>query len=187
MSATGREKRANTKPGHDRQAQQAHDGLECDQDVGGQSHGHSTSVAYRCRGVNAEEEGLQKRRIDPGIEGVDQAPWSASVVEDSETTVERKVNRSDEDKKTAPGRTDQVGVGQKCTQASASLLHIEAAVTIEQAKLTLRRYDSAKPQITGRIFGRFSGCFQVLISHSANFRCSTASVICIQIAASSGS
>jgi hypothetical protein len=89
--------------------------------------------------MNAEEEGLQKRRINSGIEGVDQAPWAASVVENSETAIERKVDSSDEDEETTPGRTDQVGVGQKRPQTPASLLDIEAAVPIEQAKLTLRR------------------------------------------------
>ena len=89
------------QPRHHRQAQQTDHGLERDQDVGGQTHGHRTSVAYRCRGVNAEKEGLQKRRVDSGIEGVDQTAWSASLVEYSETAIERKVDHSDEDKETA--------------------------------------------------------------------------------------
>jgi hypothetical protein len=61
--------------------------------------------------VNAEEEGLQKRSINSGIEGVDQAVRSASVVEQSETAVERKVDDGNEEKETTPGGADQVGVG----------------------------------------------------------------------------
>jgi hypothetical protein len=87
--------------------------------------------------VNAEEEGLQKRSVDSGVEGVDQAVWSASFVEQSETAIERKVDDGNEEKEAAPGGADQVGVGQKCTWPPAPFLHIEAAVPIEQAKLTL--------------------------------------------------
>ncbi len=137
MSATGREKRANTNPVTTARPKQTDDRLERDQDVGRQPHRHGTSVADGRRGVNAEEEGLQKRSIDSGVEGVDQAARSAGIVEQSETAIERKVDGGNKEKETAPGRTDQVGVGQKRTQPPASLLHIEAAVAIEQAKLTL--------------------------------------------------
>ena len=67
------------QPRDHRQAQQADDRLQRDQDVGSQSDRHSTSVANRRRSVNAEEEGLQKRRSDAGIEGVDQTTRPAAT------------------------------------------------------------------------------------------------------------
>ena len=157
------------QPRNHRQTQQTDDGLQRDQDVGCQPHGHGTSVAYGRRSVNAEEEGLQKRSVDSGIEGVDQAVRSASVVEQSETAIERKVDDGNEEKEAAPGGADQVGVGQKCMQPPASSLHIKAAVAIEQAKLTLRRDDSAEPQVAGWIVGSLGVVFASALARSPEY------------------
>ena len=108
------------QPCHDRQAQQTDHGFERDQDIGCQPHGHGTSVADGRRSVNAEEESFEKGRINPGIEGVDQAARPAGIIDQSETAIERQVHRGDEEKESAPGGADQVGVGQKRTQPPAS-------------------------------------------------------------------
>ncbi len=84
-----------------------------------------------------KKKAFRKGELIPSVEGVDQAVRSASIVEQSETAIERKVGDGNEEKEAAPGGADQVGVGQKRTQPPASSLHIEAAVAIEQAKLTL--------------------------------------------------
>ena len=87
-----------------------------------------------------------------------------SDIGQSEKAIERQVRDGDKEKESAPGGADQVGVGQKSMQPPASFLHIEAAVPIEQAKLTLLRDDPAESQIAGWIFGSpwgvlaFSSC-----------------------------
>ncbi len=135
-----------------------------------------------------KKKAFRKGVLMPVLRVLTRASWSTSLVENSETTIERKVDSRDEDEKTGPGRTDQVGVGEKGTQSTASLLHVEAAVAIEQAKFTLRRYNPAKPQIAGWIFRSLCRYFlSFLIRHSANFRWSSASVMCRQISANSGS
>src|SRR5580658_5963704 len=123
--------------GNHGQAQQTDDRLQRDQNIGGHTHGHDRSVTYRRRGVNAEEEGLEEGRSKTDVEGADQATRSASIVEQSEKAIERKVGNGNEEKEAAPGGADQVGVSQKRTQPSASSFHVEAAVPIDQAKLTL--------------------------------------------------
>ena len=87
--------------------------------------------------MNAEEECLQKRSIETGIERVDQPIRSDSHVQQSKKAIQREVGDGNKKKEAVPRGADQVGIGQKCMQSAAARLHIKATVPIQQTQLTL--------------------------------------------------
>ncbi len=136
-----------------------------------------------------KKKAFRKGVLIPVLRVIDQTVGSGSFEEQSETAIERKVGSSDEQKEPGPCRADQVGIGQKRIQPTPSFLHVETAISsVEQAQLALLRHDPAKSQIARWVFERLARYFlKILISHSANFRCSKASVIFRQSDANSGS